>query len=140
MREDFIKQYGLEFFEATENSDPFWGGVGTFNNSKYELYFRADGNGPTPVQLARFEKLMQGADEICEAITNKVRERLMFQNPGRWEKFRDAVVEFEIVGFHQDNEFVQIEILGSLRRANGFLRRRERWNAKIRDNRLTELE
>ncbi len=50
--DEFISEKNLEYVKDSESGN-FWGGVDTYNKMRWELFFEADENGPTPEQITQ---------------------------------------------------------------------------------------
>ncbi len=139
MQEEFIDEKGLEFVAGKETDD-FWGGVDECGSQRFELYIQAGEEGPSPVQVSRYEAFVERIDDICFELQNKFSYLLKTLDNSTAEKFAKAKVLIDIVLVRKENTGDDIELSCRAVVRRFIFRKRMLIGAGITNNHVTALD
>ena len=136
--EIFIAEHRLEFSDA-EDIGPLWAGLSACDNEPFELFFRADKDGPSATQLARYDVFVEGYKEIRGRIEQAFRSHLPSLGQEITRKFQDRPVELDIVTFEADGDECEIEIGGRASRGWAIFSSHLFFRAELQNNKVSRL-
>lgn len=136
--EIFIAEHRLEHSESDEVG-PLWAGMSACDNEPFELFFRADKNGPTETQLACYNSFVDSYREIRGRIQQAFRSHLPSLGQEVARKFQDRRTEFDIVTFQADEAEYEIVVYGRASRGWAIFSSHLLFAVELRDNEVIQL-
>ncbi|MBN1256036.1 MAG: hypothetical protein JXA50_12235 [Deltaproteobacteria bacterium] len=136
--DEFIIEKNLEYVEDTEIGN-FWGGVDTYNNMKWELFFEADKNGPTPKQLSQYKIFLADFDVIYENIKQHIAPQLPIPINNSFSDYRNLPVNVDIVTLKKKGSEADIELACCFYQKKFIFKKRLFFLVNIKNNQIVSV-
>jgi len=139
MQNEFIDDKGLEFV-AGKDTDDFWGGADECGSQRFELYIQAGEDGPSQVQVSRYDAFIERFDDICVELQGKFESLLKTLDAATAVRFAKARVLIDIVLIRAENTGDDIELSCRAVVRKFIFRKRMLIGVGITNNHVTALD
>gem|GEM_PF-3927332 len=136
--EQFIAEHGLEFNELPDIG-PLWSCLSAWEGEPFELFFQADKDGPSVLQITRYLSFIDNFAGVREQIQSAFRSHCLSLGVEIARKFQDRAAEIDIVTITAEGEESEVEVCCRASRGWTIFSKHILFSVDLRGNRIIKL-